>query len=63
MPAPPARGAGAHGTGTVNPADLSSVLVNILDCTLWQRQLGAISEEIVAALVCQVSAPAATVAG
>ncbi len=56
MPAPPVRGA-AHSSGAA-ATDLSSVLVDILDCTLWQRQLGAISEEIVAALVCQVGTPA-----
>jgi len=33
---------------------MASVLMDVLDCTLWQRQLSVISEEIVAALVCQV---------
>lgn len=33
---------------------LAGVMMDVLDCTLWQRQLTAMSEEIVAALVCQV---------
>jgi len=31
-------------------------MIDLLECTLWQRQLGSLSEETVAALVCQVGA-------
>jgi len=34
----------------------AGVMIDLLECTLWQRQLGSLSEETVAALVCQVGA-------
>lgn len=38
----------------VVPAEESSAVAEVLENTLWNRQLGAMSEEIVAALVCQI---------
>jgi hypothetical protein len=48
----PGSAAAAGGDG----AAAASVMLELLEATLWQRQLGSLSEEMVAALVCQVSA-------
>jgi hypothetical protein len=40
------------GGDTSNAA--AGVMIDLLECTLWQRQLGTLSEETVAALVAQV---------
>lgn len=39
---------------SVVASDESSAVADVLENTLWNRQLGAMSEEIVAALVCQI---------
>jgi hypothetical protein len=39
--------------GGADGAAAASVMLELLEGTLWQRQLGALSEEMVAALVCQ----------
>jgi len=36
-----------------NPGE-DSTMMDVLENTLWNRQLGIMSEEIVAALVCQI---------
>lgn len=38
----------------VVPSDEPNAVADVLENTLWNRQLGAMSEEIVAALVCQI---------
>lgn len=68
-PAPPAKGSssggggggGASGSapGGEGNAAAAGVMLELLECTLWQRQLGSLSEEMVAALVCQVGGGAA----
>ena len=53
-------GSGSGGSGGGGGADPASspaaagVMLELLEGTLWQRQLGSLSEEMVAALVCQV---------
>ena len=39
---------------SVVPSDETNAVADVLENTLWNRQLGAMSEEIVAALVCQI---------
>lgn len=41
----------AGGSGTPEP---DNAVTEMLENTLWNRQLGVMSEEIVAALVCQI---------
>ncbi len=38
----------------VGSEDSNNAVADVLENTLWNRQLGAMSEEIVAALVCQI---------
>ena len=45
---------GSNGSKAVVAAEESSAVAEVLENTLWNRQLGAMSEEIVAALVCQI---------
>ena len=45
---------GSGGNKAVVPSEESSAVAEVLENTLWNRQLGAMSEEIVAALVCQI---------
>ena len=57
-PTPPAiagaeRGRGRGGGGGA-AAEPDSAVAEVLENTLWNRQLGVMSEEIVAALVCQI---------
>lgn len=52
-------GVNAQAAGGSTPAGDGStaaagVMLELLEGTLWQRQLGSLSEEMVAALVCQV---------
>lgn len=51
----PAGGGKNSGTGK-GPSDSMPPggIAAVLECTLWNRQLGALSEELVAALVCQI---------
>lgn len=44
----------ASSSKQVIPSEESSAVAEVLENTLWNRQLGAMSEEIVAALVCQI---------
>ena len=58
-PTPPAiagaeRGRGRGGGGGGAAAEPDSAVAEVLENTLWNRQLGVMSEEIVAALVCQI---------
>lgn len=46
------RGSGSSGGGAVVEQD--NAVAEVLENTLWNRQLGVMSEEIVAALVCQI---------
>lgn len=52
------RAAAAASSGGGNRAlvvtEESNTVADVLENTLWNRQLGAMSEEIVAALVCQI---------
>lgn len=43
-----------NGNKAVVTSDGGNAVVDVLENTLWNRQLGAMSEEIVAALVCQI---------
>ena len=57
-PTPPAiagarGGRGSHSSGGA-AAEPDSAVAEVLENTLWNRQLGVMSEEIVAALVCQI---------
>ena len=45
---------GSNGNKAVVAAEEGSAVAEVLENTLWNRQLGAMSEEIVAALVCQI---------
>ncbi len=56
--APKAAPSGKSGPGPKGgegqlPAD-QLMVVEVLESTLWSRQLGVMSEEVVAALVCQI---------
>ena len=44
----------ANNSKSVVPTEDSNAVADVLENTLWNRQLGAMSEEIVAALVCQI---------
>ena len=42
-------------TSAITPAaGMDNSVMDVLENTLWNRQLGVMSEEIVAALVCQI---------
>lgn len=43
-----------HGEGNA----AAGMMIDMLECTLWQRQLGSLPEETVSALVAQVSVDA-----
>ena len=47
-------GRARNGGGAVVAAEPDSAVAEVLENTLWNRQLGVMSEEIVAALVCQI---------
>lgn len=49
---------GQQGSGGVQDTSSATagVMIDLLECTLWQRQLGTLSEETVSALVAQVRA-------
>lgn len=49
-----AGGSGGGAAGGEGGGAAAGVMLELLECTLWQRQLGSLSEEMVAALVCQV---------
>ncbi|KIY93293.1 hypothetical protein MNEG_14669, partial [Monoraphidium neglectum] len=54
-PASSGGGGGSSSSGAAEGgAAGAAVMLELLECTLWQRQLGSLSEEMVAALVCQV---------
>ena len=48
------RGRARNGGGAVVAAEPDNAVAEVLENTLWNRQLGVMSEEIVAALVCQI---------
>ena len=48
------RGGNGGGGGAAAAAEPDSAVVEVRENTLWNRQLGVMSEEIVAALVCQI---------
>ena len=45
---------GAQRSGGDSAGAAAGVMIDLLECTLWQRQLGSLSEETVVALVAQV---------
>ena len=47
------RGSKQGSAQAQNPGE-DSTMMDVLENTLWNRQLGIMSEEIVAALVCQI---------
>jgi hypothetical protein len=47
-------GAGGGAGGLVSGEAAAGVMLDLLEGTLWQRQLGSLSEELVSALVGQV---------
>ncbi|KAI8476585.1 MAG: P-loop containing nucleoside triphosphate hydrolase protein [Monoraphidium minutum] len=49
-----AKGGAGGVAGGEGGSAAAGVMLEMLEATLWQRQLGALSEEMVAALVCQV---------
>ena len=54
MSTPQAEASSSGNGKAVVASEESNAVVNVLENTLWNRQLGAMSEEIVAALVCQI---------
>lgn len=51
----PQKAAAKAAAGTLTPAaGQDNSVMDVLENTLWNRQLGVMSEEIVAALVCQI---------
>jgi hypothetical protein len=48
------QGAPGSSGGMVAAETAATVMTDLLESTLWQRQLGSFSEELVAALVAQV---------
>ncbi len=44
----------SNGRGSAPAPDPENAVAEVLENTLWNRQLGVMSEEIVAALVCQI---------
>lgn len=51
---PPASTAITKKPSGTNPTESENPVVEVLENTLWNRALGQMSEEIVAALVCQI---------
>jgi hypothetical protein len=49
-----AAASSSGGNRALVAAEESNTVADVLENTLWNRQLGAMSEEIVAALVCQI---------
>ena len=49
-----AKSSGGRGGGSAAPPEAENAVAEVLENTLWNRQLGVMSEEIVAALVCQI---------
>ena len=43
-----------RGNGNAPAQESENAVAEVLENTLWNRQLGVMSEEIVAALVCQI---------
>jgi hypothetical protein len=54
QPQPPAGMALQKKPAGTNPPEAENPVVEVLENTLWNRTLGQMSEEIVAALVCQI---------
>ena len=51
----PQKAAAKAASGSLTPAvGQDNSVMDVLENTLWNRQLGVMSEEIVAALVCQI---------
>lgn len=50
----PSNSRGSSGSGGVAAPEPDNAVTEMLENTLWNRQLGVMSEEIVAALVCQI---------
>lgn len=51
----PQKAAAKAAAGSLTPAaGQDNSVMDVLENTLWNRQLGVMSEEIVAALVCQI---------
>ena len=54
-PSQPQKAAAKAAAGALTPAaGQDNGVMDVLENTLWNRQLGVMSEEIVAALVCQI---------
>ena len=49
-----ARSSNGRGGGSAPAPEAENAVAEVLENTLWNRQLGVMSEEIVAALVCQI---------
>ena len=49
-----AKSSNGRGGGNASAPEAENVIAQVLENTLWNRQLGVMSEEIVAALVCQI---------
>ncbi len=49
-----AKSSNGRGGGSAPAPDPENAVAEVLENTLWNRQLGVMSEEIVAALVCQI---------
>ena len=49
-----AKSSGGRGGGSAAAPEAENAVAEVLENTLWNRQLGVMSEEIVAALVCQI---------
>ena len=49
-----AKSSNGRGGGNAPAPDPENAVAEVLENTLWNRQLGVMSEEIVAALVCQI---------
>lgn len=61
-PSQPQKAAAKAAAGALTPAaGQDNGVMDVLENTLWNRQLGVMSEEIVAALVCQIFEGAACI--
>ncbi len=49
-----AKSSNGRGGAPVQAPEAENTVAEVLENTLWNRQLGVMSEEIVAALVCQI---------
>ena len=49
-----AKSSNGRGGGSAPAPESENIVAEVLENTLWNRQLGVMSEEIVAALVCQI---------